>query len=119
MPQSSAESPARFEDLKLSSTMLAAVAAAEYTQPTPIQAGLIPRALAGVDVLGQARTGTGKTAAFSIPILEIIDLGKKHFGPQALVLVPTRELAVQVREEVAKLSHGRKVHSVAIYGGKP
>jgi ATP-dependent RNA helicase DeaD len=119
MAHSTADSSARFEDLNLSPTMLAAVAAAEYTRPTPIQAGLIPRALAGVDVLGQARTGTGKTAAFTIPILEIIDLGKKHHGPQALVLVPTRELAVQVREEVVKLSHGRKIHSVAIYGGKP
>ncbi len=75
--------------------------------------------MAGVDVLGQARTGTGKTAAFAIPILEKMDLTKRHAGPQALVLVPTRELAVQVREEVLKLSHGRKVHSVALYGGKP
>ncbi|MCC7083531.1 MAG: DEAD/DEAH box helicase [Pirellulales bacterium] len=119
MAQSSLESTARFEDLNLSSTMMSALKEAGYSQPTPIQAGLIPRALAGVDVLGQARTGTGKTAAFSIPILEVVDLAKRHFGPQALVLVPTRELAVQVREEVDKLSHGRKVHSVAIYGGKP
>src|SRR5690349_14232411 len=119
MPQSSAESSARFEDLNLSPAMMGAIEAAGYTQPTPIQAGLIPRALAGVDVLGQARTGTGKTAAFTIPILETIEIGKKHAGAQALVLVPTRELAVQVREEVVKLSHGRKVHSVAIYGGKP
>jgi ATP-dependent RNA helicase DeaD len=108
-----------FEDLNLSPTMMAAVSAAGYSQPTPIQAGLIPRALADVDVLGQARTGTGKTAAFVIPILEKLDQTKKHHGPQALILVPTRELAVQVREEVVKLSHGRKVHSVAIYGGKP
>jgi ATP-dependent RNA helicase DeaD len=119
MAQSSVESPARFEDLKLSPAMMGAIEAAGYTEPTPIQAGLIPRALAGVDVLGQARTGTGKTAAFTIPILETIEIGKKHAGAQALVLVPTRELAVQVREEVVKLSHGQKVHSVAIYGGKP
>jgi ATP-dependent RNA helicase DeaD len=99
--------------------MHAALVQAEYLQPTPIQAGLIPRALAGVDVLGQARTGTGKTAAFVIPILERLTPHKKGQGPQAMVLVPTRELAVQVREEVVKLSHGRKVHSVAIYGGKP
>jgi ATP-dependent RNA helicase DeaD len=99
--------------------MLAAIDAAGYTEPTPIQAGLIPRALASVDVLGQARTGTGKTAAFVIPILERIDLSKKHAGPEAIILVPTRELAVQVREEVVKLSHGRKIHSVALYGGKP
>ncbi len=115
---SAPDSAPRFEELNLSDTMLAALAAAGYSQPTPIQAGLIPRALAGVDVLGQARTGTGKTAAFVIPILELLESGKKH-GPQALVLVPTRELAVQVREEVVKLSHGRKVHSVAVYGGKP
>lgn len=99
--------------------MLAALAAAGYSEPTPVQAGLIPRALADVDVLGQARTGTGKTAAFAIPILEKLDATKKHHGPQALVLVPTRELAVQVREEFVKLAHGRKAHIVAIYGGKP
>jgi ATP-dependent RNA helicase DeaD len=92
---------------------------AGYLEPTPIQAGLIPRALAGVDVLGQARTGTGKTAAFVIPILEKLQAAKKMHGPQALILVPTRELAVQVREEVVKLAHGRKVHCVALYGGKP
>jgi ATP-dependent RNA helicase DeaD len=108
-----------FNDLSLSPTTLAALANAEYLEPTPIQAGLIPRALAGVDVLGQARTGTGKTAAFVIPILERLLAAKRSHGPQALVLVPTRELAVQVREEVVKLSHGRKLHSVALYGGKP
>ena len=99
--------------------MLAALEIAEYQRPTPIQAGLIPRALAGIDVLGQARTGTGKTAAFVIPILERVEAHKKGTGPQAIVLVPTRELAVQVREEVVKLAHGRKIHSVALYGGKP
>jgi ATP-dependent RNA helicase DeaD len=92
---------------------------AGYLQPTEIQAGLIPRALAGVDVLGQARTGTGKTAAFVIPILEGLAPRREVHAPQALVLVPTRELAVQVEGEVLKLSHGRRVHSVAIYGGKP
>ena len=99
--------------------MLAALESAGYLQPTPIQAGLIPRALTGVDVLGQARTGTGKTAAFTIPVLERLTPAKKGGGPQALILVPTRELAVQVREEVIKLSAGRKVHPVALYGGKP
>jgi ATP-dependent RNA helicase DeaD len=99
--------------------MMEALEKAGYLEPTPIQAGLIPRALLGVDVLGQARTGTGKTAAFVIPALEKIGQGKKGHGPQALILVPTRELAVQVREEVVKLAHGRKIHSVAVYGGKP
>jgi ATP-dependent RNA helicase DeaD len=118
-PSQTSDADARFENLGLTDAMLAALAAAEYLQPTPIQAGLIPRALAGVDVLGQARTGTGKTAAFVIPILERIKPPKKGMGPQAIVLVPTRELAVQVREEVVKLAHGRKIHSVAVYGGKP
>ena len=119
LPAARPADEARFEDLGLSDAMMAALAAAEYLWPTPIQAGLIPRALAGIDVLGQARTGTGKTAAFVVPILERVDSHKRGTGPQALVLVPTRELAVQVREEVVKLSHGRKIHSVAVYGGKP
>jgi ATP-dependent RNA helicase DeaD len=99
--------------------MMSALEFAGYLEPTEIQAGLIPRALAGVDVLGQARTGTGKTAAFAIPIIERLEHNRDHRGPQALVLVPTRELAVQVREEFTKLSHSRKVHTVAVYGGKP
>ncbi|HWA97564.1 MAG TPA: DEAD/DEAH box helicase [Pirellulales bacterium] len=99
--------------------MLAALREAGYAQPTPVQSGVIPRALAGVDVLGQARTGTGKTASFVIPILERLERHRRDAGPQAIVLVPTRELAVQVREEAVKLAHGRKVHTVALYGGKP
>ncbi len=90
-----------------------------YLSPTPIQAGLIPRALAGVDVMGQAQTGTGKTAAFLIPILERIELQGRRAGPQALVLVPTRELAVQVRDEAQRLAQGRRIRTVALYGGKP
>ena len=118
--ESPAESAAAsFRDLSLSDVTLAALDKAEYLQPTPIQAGLIPRALAGVDVLGQARTGTGKTAAFLIPILERLKPHHKGSGPQAIVLVPTRELAVQVREEAVKLSHGRRIQTVAVYGGKP
>ena len=111
--------PAKFTDLTLSDTMLAALAAAQYIDPTPVQAGIIPKAIAGHDLMGQARTGTGKTAAFVIPILERLRPRKESHGPQALVLVPTRELAVQVRDEVVKLSHGRKVNTIAIYGGKP
>jgi ATP-dependent RNA helicase DeaD len=110
---------AYFADLDLSETMLASLELAGYEQPTPIQAGLIPRALLGIDVLGQARTGTGKTAAFGIPILERLRPHSEVHGTQALVLVPTRELAVQVREEIVKLAHGRKTHVVALYGGKP
>ncbi len=119
MSQSSVESETGFRNLSLSPIMLAALDRAGYLEPTPIQAGLIPRALAGVDVMGQARTGTGKTAAFVIPILEQLETRKAALGAQALILVPTRELAVQVRDEMIKLAHGRKVHPVALYGGTP
>ncbi len=98
---------------------MSALEKAGYTSPTPVQAGTIPLALKGVDVMAQARTGTGKTAAFVIPILERLAKRKRGEGPQALVLVPTRELAVQVRDEFTKLSHGRKARTVALYGGKP
>jgi ATP-dependent RNA helicase DeaD len=117
--QESSSSRPTFESLGLSPVMLQALAQAGYEYPTPIQAGLIPLALQGVDVVGQARTGTGKTAAFAIPILERLARGKEAHDPQALILVPTRELAVQVRDEVVKLAAGRKVHCVAVYGGKP
>ena len=92
---------------------------AGYEHPTPVQAGLIPVAFEGTDVIAQARTGTGKTASFVIPILEQLESSNKGAGPQALILVPTRELAVQVRDEVTKLAHGQRVSCVAAYGGKP
>ena len=112
--------PASFDSLGLSEVMMEALESAGYEYPTPIQAGLIPRALAGVDVMGQARTGTGKTASFAIPILERLQLKHDIHHPQALVLVPTRELAVQVRDEVDQARRtGRRVHCVAVYGGKP
>jgi len=110
--------PTGFAKLDVSRTMLAALAKAGYEEPTPIQAGLIPLAFDGVDVLGQARTGTGKTAAFAIPIIEEVLPVQEEPNPQALILVPTRELAVQVRDEIAKLSDGRQIHAVAVYGGK-
>lgn len=99
--------------------MLAALERAGYFEPSPVQAGIIPHALAGTDVLGQARTGTGKTASFAIPILELMKPSRRGAPPQAIVMVPTRELAVQVRDEFEKLAHGRRVECVPIYGGKP
>ncbi|MDG2381798.1 MAG: DEAD/DEAH box helicase [Pirellulaceae bacterium] len=113
------DQPKTFFDLDLSDEMLAALKAATYEEPTPIQAGLIPLALEEVDVVGQARTGTGKTAAFVIPILELLDLSANHKNPQALILVPTRELAVQVKEEVEKLSIEMRINCAALYGGTP
>ncbi len=111
--------PEGFAALSLTEAMLDALDQAGYQEPTPVQAGLIPKALKGQDIVAQARTGTGKTAAFVIPILEQLRSRKEVRCPQALVLVPTRELAVQVRGEFVKLSHGRRVNTVAIYGGKP
>jgi ATP-dependent RNA helicase DeaD len=111
--------PTSFRELSLSKIMLSALDQAGYTAPTDIQAGLIPLALSGKDCIGQARTGTGKTASFVIPILEGLQPPQSGHPPQAIILVPTRELAVQVRGEVEKLAFGRKVHCVALYGGKP
>ncbi len=106
-------------DVGLSEATRSALAQAGYLEPTPIQAGLIPRALRGEDLMGQAQTGTGKTAAFAIPILERLQPAERAGGPRALVLVPTRELAVQVRDEFIKLAAARRAGIVAVYGGKP
>ncbi len=113
------DEPGGFGDLKLSKAMLDSLKAANYREPSPVQAGVIPEVLAGHDVMGQARTGTGKTAAFVIPILEGLDECDSGDEPVALILVPTRELAVQVRDEAEKLAKGRKVQTIACYGGKP
>jgi ATP-dependent RNA helicase DeaD len=109
----------RFGNLPLSEVTLAALDKAEYIDPTPVQAGVIARAIEGIDLMAQAQTGTGKTAAFAIPILEQLQPRRTKGEPQAIVLLPTRELAVQVRDECAKLAFGRKVSIVALYGGKP
>ncbi len=92
---------------------------ADYKEPTPVQSGVIPAALDGIDVVAQAQTGTGKTAAFIIPILELVDLETTCPDPQAIMLVPTRELAIQVHDEFTKLAYGQSIHCVAIYGGTP
>ena len=84
--------------------MLKILADIGYEKPSPVQAGVIPLAMEEYDVIGQARTGTGKTAAFAIPILEQLDLGVRKPKPQALILTPTRELAVQVENEFRRMS---------------
>lgn len=108
-----------FKSLDLSPVIYRAVCEAGYEQPTAVQAGVIPLALEGYDVIGQARTGTGKTAAFVLPVLEQLDPEVESKKPQVLILVPTRELAVQVQHEVRKLAQGLKIRSASIYGGKP
>lgn len=106
----------KFTDLDLPEAVLQAVSEAGYTHPTPIQASTIPLVLSGADVLGQAQTGTGKTAAFALPLIAKVDVNKKH--PQILVLAPTRELAVQVADSFRVYGAGTKNLKVAsIFGG--
>ncbi|MCE7698891.1 MAG: DEAD/DEAH box helicase, partial [Methanobacterium paludis] len=108
----------RFKDLDISSEIENAVADMGFEEATPIQSLAIPHVLDGRDVIGQAQTGTGKTAAFGIPILEMVDPGDRSL--QAVILCPTRELAIQVAEEIRKLSkYMSKIKVLPIYGGQP
>ena len=107
----------RFEDLELDARILRAVTDMGFEAASPIQAQSIPLELEGLDIIGQAQTGTGKTAAFGIPLLQKVDPHNKK--PQAIILCPTRELAIQVSDEIrrlAKYMHGIKV--LPIYGGQ-
>jgi len=97
--------------------MLRALQRAKYLSPSPIQAELIPEALNGKDVIGQAKTGTGKTAAFAIPLIEMLE-GRGR-GPQAIIMAPTRELVQQIVGETQKLAHGQDVAVCGLYGGEP
>jgi len=106
-----------FQDLNLSEPVLKALQNVGYESPSPIQARIIPFVMSGRDVLGQAQTGTGKTAAFALPILTRIDVKQKE--PQALVLAPTRELAIQVAEAFQSYAaHIKGFHVLPIYGGQ-
>jgi ATP-dependent RNA helicase DeaD len=110
-------SAASFSDLGLSDAVLRALADVGYESPSPIQAQTIPVLLSGKDMLGQAQTGTGKTAAFALPALTKIGLDQRE--PQVLVLVPTRELALQVSEAFLRYaSHLKGFHVLPIYGGQ-
>ena len=109
-----------FETLGLSPALLRALAANDYTVPTPIQAQAIPLALAGRDLLGGAQTGTGKTAAFGLPLLQKLSKETPAKGPRkprALVLVPTRELAVQVADSIKAYGRHLNLNVTTIYGG--
>lgn len=105
-----------FGGLVVSKVLARALAEMGYTAPTPIQTAVIPRVREGLDVVGQAQTGTGKTAAFGIPLVEALSNDLRTI--QALVLVPTRELAVQVKEEITRLGKYKGLKCVAIYGGQ-
>ncbi len=106
-----------FNSFEISEETLRAIKEMGYEMPTPIQAETLPLALAGKDLIGQAQTGTGKTAAFGIPIVEAkIPRAPR---PYAIVLTPTRELALQVSEEIKKLGKYKRLRTLAVYGGQP
>ncbi|MEL7626296.1 MAG: DEAD/DEAH box helicase [Anaerolineaceae bacterium] len=105
----------QFEDFNLRPELVQAINELGYTQPTPIQAGIIPLMQSGYDVTGQAQTGTGKTAAYALPILNHIDPDQRL--PQALVVAPTRELALQVTDMFQSLGQFMDVHVLTVYGG--
>ena len=108
-----------FADLGLRAELLQALTELGYEEPTPIQRETIPQLLAGHDLVGQAATGTGKTAAFALPILHSLDVSGGRARPAALILVPTRELAMQVSEAIFKYGRTLHVKVVPIYGGQP
>jgi ATP-dependent RNA helicase DeaD len=103
-----------FEDFRLSRETIKSISEIGFEEPTPIQVSAIPLILGGRDIVGQAQTGTGKTAAFGIPIVEKCQKGRKPF---AIVLEPTRELAVQVSQEIYKIGKYQKIKVLPVYGG--
>ncbi|MDR3195490.1 MAG: DEAD/DEAH box helicase [Endomicrobium sp.] len=108
----------KFTELNLSDEIIKAVSDLGFEEATPIQSLAIPKVMAGLDVIGQSQTGTGKTAAFGIPVLEKIDTKNKNV--QAIILCPTRELAIQVSEELKLFSkYKRGINIVPVYGGQP
>ncbi|WP_290769533.1 DEAD/DEAH box helicase, partial [Halanaerobium sp.] len=107
----------KFNELDVSDEILKAVEEMGFEETTPIQTNAIPAILNGKDIVGQAQTGTGKTAAFGIPLLEEMDADNKD--PQAIILCPTRELAIQVSEELKRLAkYKKRIYTLPIYGGQ-
>ncbi|MCB9655627.1 MAG: DEAD/DEAH box helicase [Deltaproteobacteria bacterium] len=109
--------PKGFADLGLSTSLQHAVALSGYQSPTPIQRSAIPHVLTGRDLLGSAQTGTGKTAAFALPILQRLSIDAKRGVIRALVLAPTRELAAQICDSFEKYAGDTRLRSMVIYGG--
>ncbi len=112
--------PSTFASLGLSEPLLRALAAQGFVTPTPVQAGAIPHLLAGHDLLGIAQTGTGKTAAFALPILDrlaAVPARSQPFSPRVLILAPTRELAVQIDTAIRSFASGQRIFTAVIIGG--
>ena len=105
-----------FSELNISETTLKSVRRMGFEEATPIQEGTIKFAMEGRDIIGQAQTGTGKTAAFGIPLIEKVDT--KSSNIQGLIIAPTRELAIQVSEELYKLGQDKRVKILSVYGGQ-
>jgi len=110
-----------FEEMQLAAPILKALAKCGHHQPTPVQAGAIPKALAGCDLITSAQTGTGKTAAFALPALQRLITGSPgpKRGPRVLAIAPTRELATQITQTVRDYAKYVNVHATAIFGGMP
>jgi ATP-dependent RNA helicase DeaD len=106
----------KFEELNLSNSVMKAVKEMGFEEMTPIQEQTIPLTMEGKDIIGQAQTGTGKTAAFGIPMVEMVDTHADRI--QGLILTPTRELAIQVADEIGKIGKYKKIRSLPIYGGQ-
>jgi ATP-dependent RNA helicase DeaD len=115
----SADAVASFADLGLRKKLLSALTELGYEEPTPIQAQAIPLLVDGRDLLGQAATGTGKTAAFALPILQALKPAQRGMRPTALVLVPTRELCMQVSQAFHRYGRAMDVRVLPVYGGQP
>ena len=107
-----------FRDFGISEAICSGLNAAGIVTTFPIQALTLPLALAGQDIIGQARTGTGKTLAFGIPLLQIIEEHGQNRTPQALVVVPTRELAIQVADDLRTAAVNMRVRVLTVYGGR-
>ncbi|MFD1203665.1 DEAD/DEAH box helicase [Sporosarcina contaminans] len=106
----------KFSELNISESTQKALQRMGFEEATPIQEGTITLSMEGKDVIGQAQTGTGKTAAFGIPIIEKIDMSNPSV--QALIIAPTRELAIQVSEEIYKIGYGKRARVLTVYGGQ-
>ena len=106
-----------FDTLGLAEPILAALRDVGYENPSPIQEQAIPELLAGRDVIGQAQTGTGKTAAFGLPMIQFVDTEDREV--QALVLTPTRELCIQVTQALRAYGARKGINPVAVFGGAP
>ncbi len=116
---STPDAPRTFADLGLRPELLTELTSLGYEEPTPIQAESVPPLLEGRDVLGQAATGTGKTAAFALPMLQLLVAGQRGRSPVGLVLAPTRELAMQVSEALHRYGRGLGARVLPVYGGQP